>query len=94
MKEYIRHKKGLFIVGILVTTLTVITESIFALVMREIIDSISTQSEALILGKLPIYLIYILVMISFSFINSMVITKCVQQIMVKMKRKRNINIKK
>lgn len=59
MKKYLKHKKGLFIVGILVTTLTVISESIFALVMREIIDSISTQSETLILGKLPIYLIYI-----------------------------------
>lgn len=35
MKKYIMHKKWMLIIGFFVTTITVVTESIFALVMRE-----------------------------------------------------------
>lgn len=86
MKKYIMHKKWMLIIGFFVTTITVVTESIFALVMREIIDSISAPTEREILSKLPVYLLYILVMISVSFFNSIIITKYVQKVMFKLKQ--------
>lgn len=86
MVKYIKYKKGLFILGLFIATLTVISESVFALVMKEIIDNISTGSGTIVLNRLPIYLIYIFIMISLSFINTLVITNFIKQVMTKLRK--------
>lgn len=85
MKKYILHKKSWLALLVLLTTVTVACESVFALLMQDIIDKIYDTEVQKLLYQLPLYLGYIGIMIFFSYLNTKIIIRYVEKIMYQLR---------
>lgn len=85
MKKYILHKKSWLALLVLSTTVTIACESVFALLMKDIIDKIYDTEVQKLMYQLPLYLGYITIMIFFSYLNTKIIIRYVEMIMYELR---------